>query len=91
MSIANLQIHGNYSSCEFSKEEFAAINKKALVNHELMYVNLTHTRVDLFSLGNRMATLLIERINNSGNPQPNREIRFDCPIVIGNSTAAPKE
>lgn len=77
----NISIPGDVSLCSFGD----------LLNHELMYVNLTHTRVDLFSIGNRMATLLIERINNSGNPQPNREIRFDCPIVIGNSTAAPKE
>lgn len=62
-----------------------------LLNHDLMYVNLTHTRVDLFAMGNRMATLLIERINNGGKSQPNREIRFDSPIVLGNSTAAPKK
>ena len=57
-----------------------------LLNHDLMYVDLTHTRMDLFAIGNRMAQLLLDRIASGNTAQPNREIRFDSPIVIGNST-----
>lgn len=58
-----------------------------LLNHDLMYVDLTHTRMDLFTIGNRMAQLLLDRIASGNAAQPNREIRFDSPIVMGNSTA----
>ena len=58
-----------------------------LLNHDLMYVDLTHTRMDLFTIGNRMAQLLLDRIASGNAAQPNREIRFDSPIVMANSTA----
>lgn len=58
-----------------------------LLNHDLMYVDLTHTRMDLLTIGNRMAQLLLDRIASENTAQPNREVRFDSPIVIGNSTA----
>ena len=43
--------------------------------------------MDLFTIGNRMAQLLLDRIASGNAAQPNREIRFDSPIVMGNSTA----
>lgn len=55
-------------------------------HHKLMYVDLTHVSTDLMGLGNRIGEMLIQRIATKGTPQVNRELRFDTPLVIGNST-----
>lgn len=73
----NIAIPKDISLCSFGD----------LLNHDLMYVDLTHTRMDLFTIGNRMAQLLLDRISSGNVEQPNREIRFDSPIILGNSTA----
>lgn len=73
----SLSIPDSISLCSFGN----------LLNHDLMYVDVTHTSMDLFAIGNRMAQLLLDRIASGNAAQPNREIRFDSPLVTGNSTA----
>lgn len=57
-------------------------------NSELLYINLTIANTNLKGIGNKMAELLIERIQEKGK-LPNREIRFVTSVSIGDSTTAP--
>lgn len=77
----NISIPKDVSICSFGD----------LPNHELMYVNLTHTKLDLLSIGAEMARLLLDRISSGDEHPKNREVRFPAPLIIGNSTAAPKK
>lgn len=61
-----------------------------ILHHDLMYVDVTHTQMDLIGLGNRMADLLLERIKHENKITVNREIRFSTPFILGTSTAPPE-
>lgn len=55
-----------------------------LLNRDLLYVKPTLSSVNLHGMGERMAELLLERIQ-SETTIPNREIRFSSTILEGNS------
>lgn len=55
-----------------------------LANRDLLYTQPTLSSVNLHGMGERMAELLLERIQ-TGTPIPNREIRFSSTILQGNS------
>lgn len=55
-----------------------------LLNRDLLYVKPTMSSVNLHGMGERMAELLLERIQSEG-VIPNREIRFSSTILEGNS------
>lgn len=60
-----------------------------IAHNDLMYVNVTHVRTDFVALGTRIGEMLLERSSETGNNSqlPNREARFDTPLVLGDSTA----
>ena len=55
-----------------------------LANRDLLYTQPTLSSVNLHGMGERMAELLLERIQ-TGTPISNREIRFSSTILRGNS------
>ena len=55
-----------------------------LANRDLLYTQPTLSSVNLHGMGERMAELLLERIQ-ADTPIPNREIRFSSTILQGNS------
>ena len=74
----NISIPGEVSLCSFGN----------IAHQELMYVDITHTYTDLLVLGNRIGEMMLQRIAKDGASQPNREVRFDTPLVLGDSTKA---
>lgn len=64
-----------------------------IIHNDLMYVNITHTYTDLLAIGSRIGEVLLERIRRTkeGISIPNREIRFDTPLVVKGSTTSPKK
>ncbi len=51
------------------------------------YVRLTYAQMDLTALGNRIAALLMERIQVPDDVRINRELRFPTQFIPGESSA----
>lgn len=54
---------------------------------DLLYVRLTYAQMDLTALGNRIAALLMERIQAPDDVRINRELRFPTQFIPGESSA----